>query len=152
MSRLLRSRLLGIGRAASTRSESGGIRFVALALASLSLALATAAVIAQLSVQWWMDSIEPDPLGALFDLAWQVEAGLDGEGSLSVGLLDKLEQAAEAAEADDPAAQPRGPGQGLRSALAASLEVALPGRGSITSRSSVLSQVARLGQNPIPPL
>lgn len=35
---------------------------------------------------------------------------------------------------------------------AAQLEVALPGRGSIASRSSVLSQVARLGQNPIPPL
>ncbi|KOX13347.1 hypothetical protein ADK67_44265 [Saccharothrix sp. NRRL B-16348] len=51
MSRLLRSRLLGIGRAASTRSESGGIRFVALALASLSLALATAAVIAAPAIE-----------------------------------------------------------------------------------------------------
>ncbi|MFD0202449.1 MULTISPECIES: hypothetical protein [Saccharothrix] len=51
MSRLLRSRLLGIGRAASTRSESGGIRFVALALASLSLASATAAVIAAPAIE-----------------------------------------------------------------------------------------------------
>ena len=35
---------------------------------------------------------------------------------------------------------------------AASLAVALPGRGSIASRSSVLSQLARFGQNPMPPL
>lgn len=35
---------------------------------------------------------------------------------------------------------------------AAQLEVAFPARGSITSRSSVLSQVARLGQKPMPPL
>jgi hypothetical protein len=35
---------------------------------------------------------------------------------------------------------------------AALLEVALPGRGSITTTSSVLSQVARFGQNRMPPL
>jgi hypothetical protein len=35
---------------------------------------------------------------------------------------------------------------------AASLEVALPGRGSITRTSSTLSQVARLGTKPAPPL
>jgi hypothetical protein len=35
---------------------------------------------------------------------------------------------------------------------AASLEVALPGRGSITSMSSVLSQEAMFGLNPMPPL
>lgn len=51
MSRSLRSRLLGIGRAASTRSESGGIRFFALALATLSLALAVAAVLTALTVE-----------------------------------------------------------------------------------------------------
>ena len=34
----------------------------------------------------------------------------------------------------------------------AQLEVAFPGRGSITSVSSVLSQVARFGQKPMPPL
>jgi hypothetical protein len=33
---------------------------------------------------------------------------------------------------------------------AASLAVALPGRGSIASRSSVLSQLARFGLNPMP--
>ena len=50
MSRRLRSRLLGIGRAAATRSSSGGIRFFALALASLSLALSAVAVTAALAV------------------------------------------------------------------------------------------------------
>jgi hypothetical protein len=35
---------------------------------------------------------------------------------------------------------------------AAQFDVAPPERGSIASMSSVLSQVARLGQNPIPPL
>ena len=34
----------------------------------------------------------------------------------------------------------------------APLEAALPGRGSMTRTSSVLSQVARFGQNPMPPL
>ncbi|SMD19959.1 hypothetical protein [Lentzea albidocapillata] len=51
MTRQLRSRLLGIGRAAGTRSESGGIRFFALALASLLLALSAAAVIAAPSIE-----------------------------------------------------------------------------------------------------
>jgi hypothetical protein len=51
VSRRLRSRLLGIGRAASTRSESGGIRFFALALATLSLVLAVAAVLTALTVE-----------------------------------------------------------------------------------------------------
>jgi hypothetical protein len=34
----------------------------------------------------------------------------------------------------------------------AQFEVALPARGSMASTSSVLSQVARFGQNPTPPL
>lgn len=51
MSGPLRARLLGIGRAAGTRSESGGIRFFALALACLALALAAAAVIVTPAVE-----------------------------------------------------------------------------------------------------
>lgn len=51
MSGQLRARLLGIGRAAGTRSESGGIRFFALALACLALALAAAAVIVTPAVE-----------------------------------------------------------------------------------------------------
>ena len=56
MSRRLRSRLLGIGRAASTRSESGGIRFFALALAALSLILSVAAVLTARTVDASRDS------------------------------------------------------------------------------------------------
>lgn len=50
MSRRLRVRLLGIGRAAGTRSESGGIRFFGLVLATVVLASAIAAVVATLAV------------------------------------------------------------------------------------------------------
>ena len=49
MSRRLRTRLLTIGRAAGIKSESGGIRFFALVLASLSLALTLSAVVAAIA-------------------------------------------------------------------------------------------------------
>jgi hypothetical protein len=51
MSGRLRSRLLTIGRAAGTRSESGGIRFFSLAMATFALASSLAAAIAAVAVE-----------------------------------------------------------------------------------------------------
>jgi hypothetical protein len=51
MSGRLRSRLLTIGRAAGTRSESGGIRFFSLALATFALATSLAAAITAVAVE-----------------------------------------------------------------------------------------------------